>query len=47
MKFNSEECVTQCVVQLLMVGLIKEVLDNHFDHFTDAVNLKISHIEKI
>jgi len=39
LKFNSEECVTQCVVQLLMVSLIKEVIETHFDHFTDEVLL--------
>jgi brefeldin A-inhibited guanine nucleotide-exchange protein len=35
LKFNSAECITQCVVQLFMVSVIKEFTEKYYDKFTD------------
>jgi len=35
LKFSSSECITQCVVQLLMVGVIKEFTEKYYEKFSE------------
>jgi len=33
--FNSQECLTHCIIQLQMISLVKDVLEQHGDYFND------------
>ena len=35
--FNSQECLTHCIIQLQMIALVKDVLEQHGDYFNDDV----------
>jgi len=35
--FNSQECLTHCIVQLQMISLVKDVLEQYGDYFNDGV----------
>ena len=35
--FNYDEAVTKCVVQLLLIGVIRDLLEEHFTKFTKEV----------
>ena len=37
MSISSEECLTQCIVQLLMIALIKDVADTYDQYLSDQV----------
>jgi len=34
--FNSQECLTHCIVQLQMISLVKDVLEQYGDYFNDG-----------
>lgn len=38
LKFNGEECVTKCVVQLLLIGITKDIIDRFLSQFSDEVH---------
>jgi hypothetical protein len=37
-KFNHDVCVTQCVIQLSMITIIKETTEANFNHLIDEVS---------
>ena len=37
LKFDVEECVTKCVVQLLLIGIIRDMVDNFLPQLSDEV----------
>lgn len=37
LKFNVNECVTKCVVQLLLIGTIKDIIDQFLQQLSDEV----------
>lgn len=37
LKFDSEACVTKCVVQLLLIGVVKDIVENFLSQLTDEV----------
>lgn len=36
-KFNFDEAVTKCVVQLLMIGVVKELIEDHYAKLKEEV----------
>lgn len=37
--FNTEECVTQCIVQLFSIGAIKELIESQYQYFENHVQI--------
>lgn len=37
LKFDAEACVTKCVVQLLLIGIVKDIVENFLSQLSDEV----------
>jgi len=35
--FNTEECVTQCIVQLFSIGAIKDMIESQYQYLENRV----------